>query len=72
MIFKECLNMLALCILGFHYQERKGLGMVGWTKIQQKKTWPKVHFAVFIVCIVLTHDDDKMKSIHSLKKKNYM
>jgi hypothetical protein len=23
MIFKDCLNMLALCTLGFHYQERK-------------------------------------------------
>jgi hypothetical protein len=40
------------------------LGMVGWTKIWQKKTWPKVHFASFIVCIMLTHDD-KMISIHS-------
>jgi hypothetical protein len=22
-----------------------------------KKTWPKVHFASFIMCIMLTHDD---------------
>ncbi len=42
-----------------------GLGMVGWTKIQQKNTWPKAHFASFIVCTMLTHDDDNMISIQS-------
>jgi hypothetical protein len=32
-----------------------------------KKTWPKVHFASFIMCTMLTHDDDKMISIHFLQ-----
>ncbi len=31
----------------------KGLGMVGWTKTWQKKTWRKVHFASFIVYTML-------------------
>jgi hypothetical protein len=26
------------------------------------EAWPKVHFAKFILCIMLTHDDDKMMS----------
>jgi hypothetical protein len=43
----------------------KALGMVGWTKIQQEKTWAKVHFASFIVCTMLTHDDNKIIYIHS-------
>jgi hypothetical protein len=42
----------------------KGLGMVGWTKTRQKKTWPKVHFSSFLMCTMLTHDNDKMKPIY--------
>jgi hypothetical protein len=34
--------------------------MVGWTKTQQKKTWPKIHFAKFTLCTMLTQDDDKI------------
>ncbi len=49
MIFKDCLNMLALCTLGFHYEERKALGMVERTKIQQKESWPKVHCKLYSV-----------------------
>jgi hypothetical protein len=45
--------------------KQRGLGIVGWTKIRQKKTWPKVRFARFIMCTMLTHDDDKIISIHS-------
>ncbi len=40
------------------------LAWLGGPKFGKKKTWPKVHFASIIVCIVLTHDD-KMISIHS-------
>jgi hypothetical protein len=35
----------------------KVVGPLGFGK---KKTWPKVHFASFTICIVLTHDDDKI------------
>jgi len=41
--------MLALCTLGFHYEERKVLGMVERKKIQQKESWPKVHCKLYSV-----------------------
>jgi len=56
----------SIMYFGFSLSREKG-SWHGWVdqNSTKKKTWPKVHFAVFTVCIVLTHDDDKMKSIHS-------
>ncbi len=42
-----------------------GLAWLGGPKPDKKKIWPKVQIVSFTMCIVLTQDDNKMKSIHS-------
>ncbi len=62
---KAMLEKFSFICTGLGYVKDEGLNMVGWTKTQQKKARPKVHFVSFTMSIMLTHDDDKMIFIHS-------